>query len=88
MSVSVIVRATPCRSGRSAKFSTCYKLIASDVLSYTWLMANAVAHATIPETVRERLEALARENDRSLAAEIRRALREHVERERAAEAKP
>jgi predicted transcriptional regulator len=49
-------------------------------------MANrtheAVAHAMIDPGTREQLEALARSNDRTLAAEIRRALREHVERER------
>jgi predicted transcriptional regulator len=48
-------------------------------------MANrtheAVAHAEIHAELRDQLEALARENDRTLAAEIRRALREHVERE-------
>jgi predicted transcriptional regulator len=46
-------------------------------------MANPVAHAEIPLEVRERLKQLAREGDRSLAAEIRRALREHVAREQA-----
>jgi predicted transcriptional regulator len=48
-------------------------------------MSQAVAHATIDRDIREQLEALAREGDRSLAAEIRRALREHVEREHTAE---
>jgi predicted transcriptional regulator len=50
-------------------------------------MANrtheAVAHAEIHTELREQLEQLARSNDRTLAAEIRRALREHVQRERA-----
>jgi predicted transcriptional regulator len=42
---------------------------------------TAVAHAEIPQEVRARLEQLAQANDRSLAAEIRRALRDHVERD-------
>ena len=40
----------------------------------------AVAHAEIPTALRERLETLARKGDRTLAAEIRRALKAHVER--------
>ena len=40
-----------------------------------------VAHAEIPASTREQLEQLAREGDRTLAAEIRRALRAHIERE-------
>jgi predicted transcriptional regulator len=45
---------------------------------------TAVAHATIDRDIRERLEQLAREGDRSLAAEIRRALRAHIDSQQAA----
>jgi len=39
-------------------------------------------HALVDRNLRERLEELAERNDRSLAAEIRRAVAFHVERER------
>jgi hypothetical protein len=39
------------------------------------------AHAVIEPDLREQLAELARENDRSVASEIRRALRAHIERE-------
>jgi hypothetical protein len=39
------------------------------------------AHAVIEPELRSQLEAVARENDRSLAAEVRVAIREHVQRE-------
>jgi predicted transcriptional regulator len=42
------------------------------------------AHARIEPALRQRLEALAERNDRSLAGEIRQAIREHVEREQPA----
>ena len=44
-------------------------------------IATATAHARIEPELRSRLAALARANDRSLAAEIRRAIAGHVERE-------
>ena len=45
---------------------------------------NAVAqlHAHVAAPIREQLAELARRNDRSIAAEIRRAVHEHLERER------
>ena len=47
------------------------------------VVSHAIAHAQVDPHIRERLEAFAREGDRSLAAEIRRALRAHVERAQA-----
>jgi predicted transcriptional regulator len=41
----------------------------------------SVAHARITPELRNQLEAVAQANDRSIAAEIRRAIAEHVERE-------
>jgi predicted transcriptional regulator len=42
----------------------------------------AVAHARVDAEVRDALEQLAKANHRSVAGEIRRALEEHLERER------
>ena len=46
------------------------------------------AHARIEPKLRSQLAALARANDRSIAAEIRTAIREHVEREHMPAANP
>jgi predicted transcriptional regulator len=43
---------------------------------------RAQVHAFVDRGVREELHAVARANDRSLAAEIRRAIDQHVQRER------
>ena len=43
---------------------------------------RAQVHAFVDRSVREKLRVVARANDRSLAAEIRRAIDEHVQRER------
>jgi predicted transcriptional regulator len=43
---------------------------------------RAQVHAFVDRGVRDQLHAVARANDRSLAAEIRRAIFEHVQRER------
>ena len=46
-------------------------------------MASRVQlHTHVEHDVRDELAAVARANDRSIAAEIRRALEEHVRRER------
>jgi hypothetical protein len=44
----------------------------------------AIAHARVPKELRLELGRLAQANDRSVAAEIRTAIREHVQREQAA----
>jgi predicted transcriptional regulator len=43
--------------------------------------ATAIVAARLEPTVEEALRAIARENDRSLSAEIRRAVRAHIQRE-------
>ena len=48
---------------------------------------RVTAHAVIEPELRSQLEALARENDRSVASEIRRALRSHLEREQQTDSK-
>jgi len=45
--------------------------------------STSTAHARIEPELRSELVAIARENDRSVAAEIRTAIREHVQREQA-----
>jgi TraY domain len=52
----------------------------------TWSVYTA--HARIDPWLRQRLEALAKRNDRSLAGEVRQALRQHVEREQETAADP
>ena len=46
---------------------------------------RAQVHAFVDRSVREKLRVVARPNDRSLAAEIRRAISEHIERDQPAE---
>lgn len=43
---------------------------------------SIIVSAQVPKTLALRLADLARENDRSVSAEIRRAVIEHLERER------
>ena len=46
---------------------------------------RAQVHAFVDRGVRDQLHAVARANDRSLAGEVRRAIAEHLERERPAD---
>jgi hypothetical protein len=46
--------------------------------------AQIQLNVAVPSELREQLHEVARANDRSLAGEVRRVLREHVERESAA----
>ena len=51
--------------------------------THTETAGRKAIHANVPGAVRRELAALAQRNDRSIAAEVRRAIEAHVERERA-----
>ena len=46
---------------------------------------RALVHAHVPRAVRDELRQVAQVNHRSLAGEVRRAIAEHLQRERATE---
>lgn len=50
-------------------------------MNRTATIERVIVSAQVPSGIHEKLERLAREADRSLSAEIRRALVAHVERE-------
>lgn len=47
------------------------------------MVQTSQLHAFVPTPLRQELERVARANDRSLSAEVRRALAAHLEREQA-----
>ena len=72
----------PCRILRpTGGFSKTLRDLADVAACYTRPMATKVAHAVVSPQLREQLEQLAARGDRSVAAEIRRALRRHIQLE-------